>query len=161
MQVEFTDKKISPWGGIYLFKELYSKLNLREFLSSLPLPTKGSNRSIDPRDIIESFMVSVILGSRRLSHSGMLRVDEVIREIFDWKHGAPSASTLSRFFKKWDKTRNDGVFPKLQKKIFEHVKVAKMTIDIDSTIITRHGHQELAHRGYILRIKGRDHITLY
>ena len=155
MNVEFTDKKISPWGGIHLFKELYSRLNLREFLGSLPLPSKGSNRSIDPRDIIESFMVSVILGSRRLSHSGMLRMDEVIREIFAWKHGAPSASTLSRFFKKWDKDRNDEVFPQLQKKIFEHVKVSKMTIDVDSTIITRHGHQELAHRGYNPKNKGK------
>jgi hypothetical protein len=36
-------------------------------------------------------MTSVVLGSRRLEHRGMLRTDEVIKEIFGWEKGMASA----------------------------------------------------------------------
>jgi len=42
LPIEFTNKKISPWGGIQLFKSVYDKLGLREFLRGLPLPQPGS-----------------------------------------------------------------------------------------------------------------------
>jgi len=146
--IEFTDKKISPWGGIHLFHNIYSKMEMRKIISSLPLPSKGSNRSLEPVDIIESFMVGVVLGARRLAHNGMLRSDDVIKEIFGWKHSSPSASTYSRFFQKWDVDLNDQFFPAVQEKIFEHVGIKRITIDIDSTVITRYGTQEKAAKGY-------------
>lgn len=155
LPIDFTDKKISPWGGIYLFRSVYMKLGLREHLANLGLPIPGSNRGYNPIDVVECFMVSVVLGSKRLAHSGMLRSDEVIREIFGWKQGSPSASTFSRFFQKWDKSINDDIFPALQKRIFSQVSVDKMTVDIDSTVITRHGHQEHAVKGYNPEKRGK------
>ena len=153
---EFTDKKISPWGGIHLFKSVYDKLGLREFFGELPLPQPGSNRGFDPLDVVEAFLVSVVLGSQRLAHSGMLRSDEVIREIFNWKKGAPSASTLSRFFKKFSIELNDSIFPSIQKHLMDRVGLEKMTIDIDSTVITRHGKQEYARKGYNPNSRGKN-----
>ncbi len=94
--IEFTGKKISPWGGIHLFKSVYDMLGLHEFLGGFPLPQPGSNRGVDSLDIVEAFLFSVVLGSQRLAHNGMLRSDEVIRDIFNWKKGAPSASTLTQ-----------------------------------------------------------------
>lgn len=148
LPIDFTSKKISPWGGIHLFHNVYQRYGIREFLQTLDLPQPGSNRGFDPVQIVESFLVSVVLGSRRLAHSGMLRTDEVIRDIFGWKKSAPSASTLSRFFQKFDKELNDKVFPAIQKRVFEQIAIKKMTIDIDSTSITRYGEQELARKGY-------------
>jgi hypothetical protein len=43
-------------------------------------------------------MVSTVLGSRRMAHTGMLRTDEVIAQMFNWKDGMASQSTFSRFF---------------------------------------------------------------
>lgn len=155
LPVEFTRKKVSPWGGIHLFHSVYQKSGLRQVLGNLPLPKPGSNRGYDPVDIVESFMVSVILGSRRLAHSGMLRSDEIIREIFGWKSGSPSSSTFSRFFKKFNRTMNDNIFPIAQKHLFDQVDIKKMTIDIDSTVITRYGDQEYAKKGYNKGKKGK------
>lgn len=131
-----------------MFHSVYQRYGIREFLETLDLPQPGSNRGFNPVQVIESFMVSVVLGSRRLAHSGMLRTDDVIRDIFGWKRSSPSASTFSRFFQQFDKDLNDKIFPAIQQRVFEQVKIKKMTVDIDSTVITRYGHQELATKGY-------------
>lgn len=153
--IDFTSKKISPWGGIHLFHSVYDRYGIRRYLKQLDLPMPGSNRGIDPVEVVESFLVSVVLGSRRLAHSGMIRTDEVIRQIFGWIRPSPSQSTFSRFFQKFDKERNDRVFPSIQKMLYHQVKISKMTIDIDSTVITRYGSQECAIKGYNPEQKGK------
>lgn len=145
---EFTDRKVSPWGGLKYFHKVYVTSGIREFLSQLDIPHPGSNRGYPAIDIIEGFLASVVLGARRLEHSGMLRMDHVIQEIFGWKRGMASASTFSRFFSKFNVERNDNVFPKLMKYILSLVPMRYITIDIDSTVITRYGHQEYASKGY-------------
>ena len=145
---EFTNRKISPWGGIKYFYKTYMSTGMKEQFSKLPLPSPGSNRGFDPVDLLEGFMVSVVLGSRRLAHSGMLRTDEVIREIFGWKKGMASASTFSRFFSKFDTNLNDEIFPHLMRYWYKQMKIKKMTVDLDSTVITRYGKQEYAAKGY-------------
>ena len=97
---EFTSRKVSPWGGLKYFYGTYQKSGIREQLSRLPLPRPGSNRGYQPEDLIEAFMCSVVMGSRRLAHTGMLRSDAVVKEIFGWKRGMADQSTFSRFFKK-------------------------------------------------------------
>jgi hypothetical protein len=151
---EFTDRKVSPWGGIKFFQQTFESSGTRDFLKQLPLPVTGSNRGYPAIDLIEGFLTSVILGSRRLEHSGMLRTDEVVRKIFDWKKGMASASTFSRFFGKFDLKRNNEIFPALMKHILSTVQIKHMTVDIDSTVITRYGHQEGAAIGYNPKKRG-------
>jgi len=145
---EFTSRKVSPWGGIKFFHRTYQSTGLPQYLSDLDLPFPQSNRGFSPIDLIEGFMVSVVLGSRRLAHSGMMRTDEVIQSIFGWQKGMASASTFSRFFSKFDIDRNDSVFPAMMKYWFDQMSLKKMTVDIDSTIITRYGHQQGVEKGY-------------
>lgn len=152
---EFTQRKISPWGGIKYFHKTYVTSGTKSFLSTLDLPQPGSNRGYDPVEMVEGFMTSVILGARRLEHSGMIRMDKVIEEIFGWKKGMASASTFSRFFDKFDVERNDRVFPRLMKHILEQVPIRYMTLDIDSSVITRYGNQECAIKGYNPGKRGR------
>lgn len=155
LPIDFTSKKISPWGGIHLFHSVYTKYGIKNILESLQLPLPQSNRGYDPVEVIESFLVSVVLGAKRLAHSGMLRSDEVLKDIFHWQKGSPSASTFSRFFQKFDKGINDQIFPIIQREVFKQVRIKKMTIDIDSTVITRYGSQEHAVKGYNPERKGR------
>ena len=152
---DFTDKKVSPWGGVRLIHELYQKSNLKQICSEAPFHKPGSNRGFDPLEVVEGFMTSVILGAKRLSHSAILRHDEVIKEIFGWKKGMPSQSTLSRFFRKYDMEDNDRIFPALNRKWFEQFAIDKLTIDIDSTILTRYGTQDGVERGYNRTKHGR------
>ncbi len=154
---EFTDKDVSPWGGLRLIEETYSRSGLKEYLEEIyfDLPTPGSNRGYSPVDLIEGFMVSTILGAKRLSHSGTLRHDRVVPKIFGWSKGMASQSTFSRFFRKFDQERNDQIFPALNRFWFSQVKLDKLTIDFDSTVITRHGSQEGVAKGYNPKKPGR------
>ena len=128
---------------------------LRDFLADLPWPEPGSNRGYDPLDIVEGFLTSVVLGARRLEHSGMLRTDEVVREIFGWKRGMASASTFSRFFSKFTIDMNNEIFPAIMRELLRKVPLRYMTLDIDSSVITRYGNQEGAEKGYNPDRQGR------
>jgi hypothetical protein len=63
---------------------VYERSGLKQDLLDSELPEGGSNRPYKAIDIMESFMVGTILGSRRMAHTSLLRHDEVVKEIFGW-----------------------------------------------------------------------------
>jgi hypothetical protein len=154
---DFTDKEVSPWGGLRLIEETYRRSGLKQYLEEQcpDLPSPGSNRGYSSVDLAEGFMVSTILGATRLAHSGTLRHDEVIQRIFGWEKGMASQSTFSRFFRRFDQERNDKLFPAINRFWFFQLKLDKMTIDLDSTVITRHGSQDGVEKGYNPKRHGR------
>jgi len=154
IQVKFTDKKISAWGGMKLMKDLTDKLGIKEFMRTLDLPKKGSNRSYDALQIIECFWTSIWIGAGRFSHCSYLRYDKVLKEIFGWKE-APSQSTYSRFFQKFSWQRNTEVFVPLQQWFVNNLNIKNVTIDFDSTVITRYGNQQGSKVGYNPNKPGR------
>jgi hypothetical protein len=68
----------------------------------------------------------------------------------------PSQSTYSRFFGKFSQKRNTEVFPSLQHWFFDQINVDNITIDFDSTVITRYGDQEGSAKGYNPNKRGRN-----
>jgi hypothetical protein len=52
---EFTDKKVTPWGGMLLMKEFLDRIGIREEMSKCGLPQPKSNRGYNPLDIVDSF----------------------------------------------------------------------------------------------------------
>lgn len=138
-----------------MVQELYLKSGLKEIIESLDLHQPGSNRGFNPVDVIEGFLVSVLVGARRMAHSEVLRHDEIIREIFQWKRQLPSQSTYSRFFRKYTMEDNDKIFPVLQREWFSNMSLDKHTIDLDSTVITRYGRQDGVEKGYNPKKPGR------
>jgi len=157
LSYEFTDKEVSPWGGLRLIEEVYRKSGLRGFLENEcpDLPVPGSNRGYSSLDLIEDLMVSVILGAKRLSHIGTLRDDQVVQRIFGWRRGMASQSTFNRFLRKFDQELNDSVFPSINRFWFNQIKMDKLTIDFDSTVLVRHGQQEGVEVGYNPKKPGR------
>jgi hypothetical protein len=155
LEHDFTDRKISPWGGIKLFQEFFTRSGFRDFLLEQKLPSPGSNRGFAAIDIVEGLLASIILGSTRLEHCGMLRQDAVIKEIFGWEKGMASASTFGRFLRRFDEKMISDLFPQIQKYIISRLAVKYRTIDLDSSVITRFGHQEGAKIGYNPQRRGR------
>ena len=47
-EVGFTDKEITPWGGMALMKRMMDCCDMDGVLSSLDLPAPGSNRGYKP-----------------------------------------------------------------------------------------------------------------
>ena len=69
LPIEYTSKQVTPFGGMSLLKRFIDKLGVREKLTELALPEKGSNRSYNPIDVIESFWLSIWTGASRYIHA--------------------------------------------------------------------------------------------
>ena len=54
LSYEFTDKDVSPWGGLRLIEEVYRKSELKGFLEGEcpDLPVPGSNQGYSSIDLI-------------------------------------------------------------------------------------------------------------
>ncbi len=152
---EYSDKKISPWGGMRLIKEFYDRVGLYNKLRELPLQDTGSAIGVEHYEIIESFMMSVILGAGNCNSASQISYDDVLKEIFQWEKGMPSQSTLSRFFPKYSHDASDEIFSNMFTWWFKEMGQKNLTLDIDSTVITRFGNQEGAEKGYNPKRHGR------
>jgi len=154
LAIEYSDRNITAWGGMKLMKDLVDRCGIKDLLRSCDLPQPHSNRGYDPIDIIESFWTSIWIGASWFTHCSWLRFDTTLKEIFNWKE-VPSQSTYSRFFSKFSLKRNTEVFPKIQRWFFEQLRFDNMTLDLDSSVMTRYGAQEGAMVGYNPQKRGR------
>lgn len=153
-QIGFTDKEITPWGGMALMKKMLDQSRIDDLITSLGLPEPGSNRGYKPVQIIRSFMVSIWCGANRFLHTEVTRQDEVIRRIFGWKRIC-GQDTYKRFFSKFTQGMNQGVFTLIYQWFFSNFQFDNYTLDMDSSVLTRYGEQEGAKRGYNVKKPGR------
>uniref|UniRef100_UPI003782F733 transposase n=1 Tax=Prosthecobacter sp. TaxID=1965333 RepID=UPI003782F733 len=155
LPIEYSDKLVTPFGGMALMKRFIDQTGIREHLATLDLPQGGSNRAYDPVQIIESFWLGIWTGASRYIHCDWLRQDQTLAAIFGYE-SLPSQSTYRRFFGKFSQARNTAVFPPLQRWFFSQINVGAVTVDFDSTVITRDGSQEGSAKGYNPNRKGRN-----
>lgn len=91
----------------------------------------------------------------------MVRLDEVLREIFGWKRVA-SGTTLVVFSRNFSPSLNHSVFIELYSWFFNQLHFDNYTLDVDSSVITRYGEQQRAKKGYNPAKKGRNsHHSLF
>ncbi len=154
LKIDFTDKEITPWGGLCLFRQMLEKLEIRDILESTPLPGQGSNRGYSPQQLITNFWVGVWCGANCFEHLEVTRQDAVIREIFDWER-MPGNRAFQRYFNKFNQSVNQQVFTYLFQWFFTNLHFDNYTLDFDSTVITRYGNQQGAKRGYNALKRGR------
>jgi len=105
LKIDFTDKEITPWGGISLMHQMLTKLQIHEVLSSIPLPEQGSNRGYAPEQLILHFLIGIWCGASCFEHLEVTRHDEVIRQMFCWDRMAGSKA-FQRYFNKFDQATN-------------------------------------------------------
>lgn len=155
LPIEYSDKQVTPFGGMSLMKRFVDQTGIRNYLQELNLPQPGSNRGYNPEHIVESFWLGIWTGASRYIHCDWLRYDQTLHSIFGWEE-MPSQSTYSRFFGKFNQARNTEVFPQLQHWFFNQLGVDNLTVDFDSTVITRYGDQQGSAKGYNPNKKGRN-----
>jgi len=154
LKIGFTDKEITPWGGISLMRQMLKKLSIDELLQGIGLPKQGSNRGYAPEQLIMHFWLGIWCGASCFEHLEVTRQDEVMKELFGWRQMAGSKS-FQRYFNKFDQGTNQFVFDNLYQWFFQHLKFDNYTLDFDSTIMTRYGNQQGAKKGYNPRKPGR------
>jgi hypothetical protein len=151
----FSGKEVTPWGGFALLKQMLDQSGFYQSANSWGLPLPGSNRGYNPVQLLEQFIVSVWSGACRFAHIDFLRFDETLKKLFRWKEVA-GRMTFSRFFGRFTRRAAEDVqsnmFQWINSKAFGHKNV---TLDIDTTVITRYGDQDGATVGYNPKKKGR------
>ena len=153
--LSFTNKEITPWGGMVFLKQMMDKMGFRSQIESCDdLPTQDSNRGHKVSTILESFITSIWCGANRFLHTEVTRSDQALGKIFDWKQ-TPGQDSYKRYFKKFTQSINQGVSRHFFTWFFQNLQVNHFTLDIDSTIMTRYGFQQGAKKGYNPRKKGR------
>jgi hypothetical protein len=153
-QIGFTDKEITPWGGMALMKKMLDRCGIDDLLSALDLPAPGSNRGYKVEQIIKSFLVSVWCGANRFLHTEVTRQDAVIRQIFGWERIC-GQDTYKRFFGRFTQSMNQRVFTVMYQWFFQGLQFDNYTLDVDSSVLTRYGNQEGSRVGYNAKKPGR------
>lgn len=157
----FSDKPVTAWGGLRLMKEMLDRMKMRDVLVRSGVPQPGSNRGYDPVVMMESFWVCVWAGGVRFAHTALVRFDEALREMFGWK-SVGSVSTFTRFFRRFGREEVDQVFGGMNRWFWEQLSPKTLTLDLDSSVVTRYGEQEGTAVGYNPQKKGRrSHHPLF
>ena len=156
IEFSFTNKEITPWGGMVFLKQMLDKMEFKQqILDCEYLPTQNSNRGYDPDVILESFITSVWCGANRFLHTEITRSDRALGKIFNWEV-TPGQDAYKRYFSKFTQKINQEVSHYFFSWFFEKLNINYFTLDIDSTVLTRYGEQQLgAKKGYNPQKKGR------
>ena len=153
-ELRFTDKEITPWGGMALMKRMLDHLGFEQALKQAGLPAPGSNRGYAPEQLITQFMLSVWCGANRFEHGEVTRHDAVLQRIFGFARMANFKATM-RLFLRFTPGSNEGVMDHLYRWLFGNIAIDGLTLDLDSTVMTRYGCQQGAAKGYNPAKRGR------
>lgn len=147
IKIEWTQKPVTPWGGLALFSGLAQQVGLVSALrDALPFRLTSPNAT-DPVEVVLAFMAGVLAGSRRLAHIDRLRGDEGVRQILGINRFV-SDTTLSRFFRRFGAGQVTQVFEHLMRWQLTLLPLDGGVLDLDSSAFERYGHQEGSVLGY-------------
>lgn len=147
IEIQWTDKPVTPWGGLTLFSGLAQQVGLVPVLrETLPFQLSSPNAT-DPVEVALAFMAGVLAGSRRFAHIERLRWDEGVRQILGVRRFV-SDTTLGRFFRRFGARQVTEVFERLMRWQLGLVRLEREILDLDSSAMERYGHQEGALLGY-------------
>jgi hypothetical protein len=131
-----------------LLKQMLDRLRFRQSASGWGLPAPGSNRGYEPLQLIEQFIVSIWCGACRFVHAETVRMDSTLVRLFAWGHAAGHRAIM-RLFGRFDMLTNERVQAEAYRWVFDKIgALREVTLDVDSTVITRNGEQQGAVRGY-------------
>lgn len=155
-ELSFTNKEITPWGGMVFLKQMLDKIGFREQIENYnALPVQCSNRAYAIPVLLESFITGIWCGANRFLHTEVTRSDRALGKIFDWTN-TPGQDAYKRYFGKFTQSVNQHVSHHFFSWFFQHLQINYFTLDIDSTIMTRYGEQqEGAKKDYNPKKKGR------
>jgi hypothetical protein len=152
--LRFTDKEITAWGGMGIMKRMLDHLGFHSALRACGLPQPGSNRGYRPEQLITQFMLSVWCGANRFEHGEVTRHDPVLSRLFGFTRMA-NFKAVMRLFRRFTQQTNESVMDSLYQWMFGQIAVNGVTLDLDSTVMTRYGAQDGAARGYHPAKRGR------
>lgn len=136
-------------------KRMLDSMDFRTAASQWDLSEPGSNRGYLPVQLIEQLLVSIWCGACRFAHLEITRMDRTLTRLSGWTRVA-GHKAIVRLFGRFDMLRHERVQAQIYRWFFDKVStLSNITLDMDSTVITRHGQQQGAARGYNPNKRGR------
>jgi len=161
VQVEFTEKSVSSWGGLAaLLGKYLEQICFREWvLECVPIDEVSPNAKGIYEKVLAHFL-TVLSGGERFSHlSWWGHGVEVLCKTFGVEWLPQSPSVITRF---WNKISSQNLSEQLScsarelaARIISWEGIETDNLNLDSSVITRYGKQEGAHKGYNPKKKGR------
>lgn len=146
-ELRFSDKEVTAWGGLAVMKQMLDHLDFAGALKQAQLPQPGSNRGYRPEQLILQFIISFWCGANRFAHNEITRHDTTLGRFFGIAKMA-NHQAITRLFQRFSQPDNDRVFDTLYSWLFSQISLVRLTLDLDSTVMTRYGFQEGAAVGY-------------
>jgi len=157
LPVSFTEKPVTPFGGLALVARYFRKIGLAQMLASVLPDEKKSNNSISSVSIVMSFLIEVLRGANRFAHVAWLRFDAPLKSAFGIRK-APSGSVVTRYFRTFRRVHIEALCNAGNRILMPLLKHRKWghTLDLDSTVFVRYGKQEGSAKGYNPKKPGRN-----
>ena len=145
-----TAKPVTPFGGLVSLIEFFNALKLGEVLGRLMPFSYTSPNAILPEQTLLAFMISIIVGARRLAHTDWLRADRALHAMLGFDR-FPGTDTVRNLLKRFTQPMIEAFWRPLWRWLLVQgwtVPTEGWSLDMDSTVFQRSGHQEGAERGY-------------
>lgn len=149
IDIEYTAKPLSGWGGLALLFEFGERVGFFRSLEQALPNKKNSPNQIRSLDIVKTLYATVLSGGNRFAHAERVRHDEVIRQVMGAER-VGSADTIRRYFEGLTASEGEATYCELQQAMGRilsgHTK--EDVLDLDSTILERYGKQQGVAKGY-------------
>jgi hypothetical protein len=159
--VEFTKKPVSAWAGLAaVIGGLLQRIGFRAWVEqALPI-RETSNNTCGTYSKILSHLLTVFAGGERFSHMQWWGHGiEVFERAFEVERFAKAPTSLTRFWRKFDAQAKSEAWSdrarEFARQLLEWARVTRGNLNLDSTVLTRYGHQEGARKGYNPKKRGR------
>lgn len=161
IEMSFTEKMMTSYGGFSLLAKLFEKLELKENLEDIFPVIENSPNSKGVYSKLLKFGLTVIAGGKRFAHSVFLGdSDKIFTEIFGLEKMVRSSTAITRMF---NKILDMGISSCFSSKLWNYIddriipfnRIKEDYINFDSKVITRYGNQDGASVGYNSKKRGR------
>ena len=157
-QVQFrsTLKAVTPFGGLVSLIEFFNKIGLAEQVQkAMPFQLRSPN-AIPPAHTLMAFFFSVVVGASRFAHTDWLRSDKALHAMLGISR-FPGTDTIRNLFARFTQGKIQAFWRPLWIWILSMFSAPAegFSLDLDSTILQRSGHQEGAAKGYNPHRPGR------
>jgi len=161
VKIHFTNKPITAWGGFStIVAKLMEVLEFRSWVEyAIPIEEKSNNAKGIYQKLLATFL-NILSGGERFSHlSWWNHGIEAIKKSFAVTSLPKAPSTLTRF---WGKISTQQLSEKLGEAarrfattLIDWQGIREDTLNLDSSVLVRHGSQQGAIRGYNPTKRGR------
>ena len=151
-----TPRAVTPFGGLASFVGFLEQIGYAQKLQAhLPWQLCSPN-AIPLAHTLTAFCIGVVVGARRFAHTEWARADRALHALLGLERW-PGADTVRGFFHRFSQATIQSFWRPLWRWLLGLVRCPAegFSLDLDSTVFQRAGHQEGAAKGYNPRRPGR------